>query len=285
MTSRCKLCGKKCESDEALQQHYHEAHREQIKWCSVCGKGFQTETALRQHLTDKHKGVGTTSAPLSQTVSPNSVMGAGPNVKYASSANLSRGQSKKRSHRRQSDKKFLAVAVLLLAVVVTLGVHYAAQRTQNRPTDQVYGIDVGDLAPDIPLTLTNGTTIRLSDLRPHPVLLWFVATWCSSCAESAYYLNSQYYQMLHSKGVVIITVELYDDLNVSGPSISQFAQQYGGGLGKPGWFYATSDWEATRTYDPKAYLDVFYLINGQGVIVMSGVGLLNYLPSIAHVFS
>ena len=93
-------------------------------------------------------------------------------------------------------------------------------------------------------------------------------------------LNQQYYSELHAKGVSIIVVELYKDLNEPGPSISQFANQYGGGLGKEGWLYGTSTQSASYTYDPQSDLDVYYLISPTGVILTSGVGLPNDLQGI-----
>jgi len=44
------------------------------------------------------------------------------------------------------------------------------------------GISVGDEAPPVSFTLINGTTLNLSQLRGHYILLYFITTWCSGCA-------------------------------------------------------------------------------------------------------
>jgi thiol-disulfide isomerase/thioredoxin len=281
MTARCKLCGEERESDEALQEHYREAHQKDVRWCSVCGRGFQFDSALEQHYRDKHPAVSPTSS-TSQASSPPVTQAARSGTQSPNRGAKGPGKGGRRSYRRRGRKKrLLAVALAIVVVGVILGAYYVTATSQSTLGTGIYGTKVGDYAPDFALTLANGTTTYLSSFQPHPVLLWFVATWCSSCIQGASVLNSQYYQTLHSKGLQLVTVELYQDLNESGPSISQFAQQYGGGLGKPGWVYGTSDWETTQLYDPAANLEEVYLVNQYGVITMVNLPLVSLLPQIA----
>jgi cytochrome oxidase Cu insertion factor (SCO1/SenC/PrrC family) len=181
-----------------------------------------------------------------------------------------------------------AIAVIII-IVVAAGLYYyystnitAQKNPHDTMSGKVYGIDQGDYAPNIPITLANGTSTSLSNFSGSTVLLYFVATWCPSCQQAAQLLNQQYYSELHSKGAVILTIELYNDLNQQGPSIQQFASQYAGGTGKPGWYFGTSTQNATYTYDPSANLEAYYLINGAGAIIMttSSSGLANNLPSV-----
>lgn len=64
----------------------------------------------------------------------------------------------------------------------------SASTTGTAPADAtvpapslVVGLDVGQLAPDFELPTPDGATIRLSNLRGHPVWLNFWAPWCPAC--------------------------------------------------------------------------------------------------------
>jgi peroxiredoxin len=49
--------------------------------------------------------------------------------------------------------------------------------------DRGYLVKVGDKAPDFSLKLTNGKTVKLSDLKGKIVMLQFTASWCSVCRK------------------------------------------------------------------------------------------------------
>jgi hypothetical protein len=151
-------------------------------------------------------------------------------------------------------------------------------------TNSLNGSKVGSEAPDFQVQLTNGTTARLSDFRGHRVLLWFVTIGCSSCAIGAQLLSQQYYSQLHNKGVIILTVQLYNNLGFDpeGSSINDWATQFGGA--SPGWLFGTSNQNTTYTYDPKALLDTYYTLDSQGRIMASGTPLATDLPSMVSTF-
>jgi cytochrome oxidase Cu insertion factor (SCO1/SenC/PrrC family) len=241
--------------------------------CDLCGREFSSDQGLLQHYTDKHPG-----ASLPKGVAKREALRKKKIVNSSS------------SHKQ---KKILIVSaiVILIIIIASVGVYYSSfsgKATQHDSTDTtsgiLYGINSGDHAPNMTVTLVNGTSTTLSRFAGSTVLLYFVATWCPSCQQAAQLLQQQYYSELHTKGVVILTIELYNDLNQQGPSIQQFANQYAGGTGKLGWLFGTSTQSATYAYDSSANLEAYYLINSSGVIVMTtgSSGLANNLPAVVN---
>ena len=66
---------------------------------------------------------------------------------------------------------------MLLAMGLTIS---AFGQTKD---DRAYFVKVGDKAPNFTIKLTNGKTMKLSDLRGKVVMLQFTASWCSVCRK------------------------------------------------------------------------------------------------------
>ena len=49
--------------------------------------------------------------------------------------------------------------------------------------DRGYLVKIGDMAPNFSLKLTDGKTVKLSELRGKIVMLQFTASWCSVCRK------------------------------------------------------------------------------------------------------
>lgn len=127
--------------------------------------------------------------------------------------------------------------------------------------------NVGSQAPNGTLITNTGKVVSVNSFRGQTNLLWFVTTWCSSC-QAGTQVISQRLGELTQHGVHVTEVELYHDLGQSGPNISQFGQALAGvNYSSPAWTWATSSFDLSRTYDPHAYLDIYFLINPQGKIV------------------
>ncbi|EQD36222.1 alkyl hydroperoxide reductase/ Thiol specific antioxidant/ Mal allergen, partial [mine drainage metagenome] len=108
--------------------------------------------------------------------------------------------------------------------------------------------------------------------RGDPLVLWWVATWCSSCTYSTQLFAQSYYSQYHSAGVTLLEIESYNDLGQSGPSLSSFASS-NGYSGQAGWVFGTGSASGTSSYNPSGYLDYYYAINAQGTIVAEGADL------------
>ena len=235
--------------------------------CDQCGKEFATNEALLQHYSAKHPGI-------------------------AAPKEVRRQREKRKTDKGKKNLKVIVAAVIVLVIIVAVvGVYYSYSFTGGRSTSSdtisptnsaglTVGTKVGDEAPNFPITLVNGSATNLTQYRGSIVLLWFVTTWCSSCQQGSQMLKQQYYQQLHSKGVTILDIENYNDLGQSGPSLQQFADDYGSGTGNAGWLYATTTQSATFTYNPQADLDIYYLLNQNGIILTSGLGLPDSFPSV-----
>lgn len=151
-----------------------------------------------------------------------------------------------------------AAAVVIAAVV--LGLHFS-----NRPTASPTATPaVGQVAPGGTLTTISGATVDVVSLRGHPTLLWFVSTWCSSC-QAGTQTMAQNIAELRSDGVRVYEVELYRDLDQTGPPMTQFSRALAGPeAANPDWTFGTSSEALTRTYDPQSYLDIYYLLDANG---------------------
>jgi thiol-disulfide isomerase/thioredoxin len=150
---------------------------------------------------------------------------------------------------------------VVLAVVVALIAVSGTGKNASSPT-----IRVGAAAPNGSFTTVAGATKTIASLRSQPTLVWFVATWCSSCQAGTQAMASQIGDFA-AHGVRVVELEMAGDLGQSGPSIGYFGQQLAGAA------YTNSDWTwgvassgLTSTYNPHGYLDVYYLLDASGHI-------------------
>jgi len=69
------------------------------------------------------------------------------------------------------------------------------------------GISVGDQAPDFKLITLSGETIALEDLRGHPVLINFWATWCGPCRLEMPAFQERYVQYKPDLRVIAVNFD------------------------------------------------------------------------------
>ncbi len=150
-----------------------------------------------------------------------------------------------------------AGAALVLAIAVAVGGRGAATA----------GTSVGAAAPDGAFTTTAGKIETVAGLRGEPTLLWFVATWCSSCQAGTQAMASAI-PTFAARHVRVVELELADDLGQSGPGIADFGRQLAGpAYTNPDWTFGVASSQLTAAYDAPGYLDVYYLLDASGRIV------------------
>jgi len=81
-------------------------------------------------------------------------------------------------------KKLISFIALLLSIS-TFG------QTKD---DRAYLVKVGDQAPDFSMKMTNGRTVKLSDLKGKVVMLQFTASWCSVCRKEMPFIEKDIWQ-------------------------------------------------------------------------------------------
>jgi thiol-disulfide isomerase/thioredoxin len=176
------------------------------------------------------------------------------------------------SHRHRRNRALLATSVIaaLAAIGLVVGLHVANSSSPSAVgssgPSSAASLPVGSVAPDGSFTTIGGTTETLAALRGKPTLIWLVTTWCSSC-QAGTQTMAQHIAALTADGVRVVEVENYQDFGQSGPSVSTFAKTLAGSAyGDPDWTFGEASAALTHTYNPKAYLDLYYLINAKGKI-------------------
>ena len=122
-----------------------------------------------------------------------------------------------------------ALAILFIAVGALLWL-VLARRTQGSASGTQLqnainvGFRVGERAPDFVLRSLDGRSMKLSEMRGHPVLLNFWATWCAPCRVEMPWLV-ELDEKYRTQGLQIVGVSMDDPSAVE--EISAFAQQRG----------------------------------------------------------
>ena len=166
---------------------------------------------------------------------------------------------------RHRGLSILSVLVVLVAGVV--GIRLGIGSGSGPGATGSHGLAaVGAPAPNFRFTTTSGTPETVASLHGHPTLLWFVATWCSSCQAGTEFLAQQGMASLRAAGVRVVELELYDDLGQSGPTIAQFEHAFASRSTSADWLWGNASRAMSERYDPKAYLDIYYLLGRNGHI-------------------
>ena len=77
----------------------------------------------------------------------------------------------------------IKVKYILYAVIIVIALVFILNFFVLNHAKQSKYLSVGETAPNYTFQLANGSTESLNSYEGKPLILWFVATWCSSCAE------------------------------------------------------------------------------------------------------
>ena len=144
--------------------------------------------------------------------------------------------------------------------------HRSGQGSQSTNSEAIASAHVGSSAPAGTFTTTTGVTEPVSSLRGKPALIWFVTTWCSSCAAGTQAMASNIAK-LAANHVRVVEVENAKDLGQEGMSMTSFASRLAGRqVHNPDWTFGLASSALTRTYNPSGYLDIYYLLTPSGRI-------------------
>ncbi len=117
----------------------------------------------------------------------------------------------------------------------------------------------GPVAPDVSATTLEGEQFSLAQQRGKPVLILFMASWCTTCVPTAKDIN-QLTKTKDGQGLSVLVVDA--DARDTPAALSAFRQQVGG----PSKYWAIdTKGQITRAFDVKA-LDTTILIDRQGHI-------------------
>ena len=182
-----------------------------------------------------------------------------------------RRRAEAQRHKRNRLLLGTSVTVVVALVAVVIALHVTSSSSGSASASGPSGtsgvsLPVGTIAPNGAITTLAGKSESVAGLRGKPTLIWFVTTWCSSC-QAGTQAMAQNVATLAADGVRVVEVENYADLGQSGPPMGTFAKTLAGSaVTNPDWTFGEASSTLTHTYNPKAYLDIYYLISAEGKI-------------------
>ncbi|MDA8316315.1 MAG: redoxin domain-containing protein [Actinomycetota bacterium] len=182
-----------------------------------------------------------------------------------------RRRAEAQRHKRNRLLLGTSVTVVVALVAVVIALHVTSSSSGSASASGPSGtsgvsLPVGTIAPNGAITTLAGKSESVAGLRGKPTLIWFVTTWCSSC-QAGTQAMAQNVATLAADGVRVVEVENYADLGQSGPPMGTFAKTLAGSaVTNPDWTFGEASSALTHTYNPKAYLDIYYLIDAEGKI-------------------
>jgi len=84
----------------------------------------------------------------------------------------------------------------------------------SQEEDRGYIVEVGQMAPDFTVTMTDGTKFKLSENKGKIVMLQFTASWCGVCRKEMPHIEKEIWLPLKNKDFVLIGIDRDEPLDV-----------------------------------------------------------------------
>ena len=115
--------------------------------------------------------------------------------------------------------------LMLILFITTLALSSTAQLTkvpkQEIPADYGYLLKQGEQVPEIEFKLTDGTTVKTSELKGKVVMLQFTASWCVVCRKEMPHIEKDIWlKHKNNKDFALIGVNMDEPLS----KVKQFAK-------------------------------------------------------------
>ncbi|HZD18701.1 MAG TPA: TlpA disulfide reductase family protein [Actinomycetota bacterium] len=127
--------------------------------------------------------------------------------------------------------------------------------------------DIGESVPDFELPTTSGESVRLSDHRGRPVLIFFTTTWCPYCSAEAPFLEREIWQRYRDRGLQVLSIQVKEGSALAGAFV-----------GHHGWTFPVlvdEDGAVSERFAPRkeglppevAIINAHFVLDGEGVVV------------------
>lgn len=177
-----------------------------------------------------------------------------------------------RTRKKQRTTRLWLLVVLLVVVVAAMfmlptGEPAAAPvQTETEAEDEVAAttlVKVGEMAPDFTVTLFDGKTVTLSELKGKVVLLNFWATWCPPCREELKRVQQDVIDRYADEQFVFLPISRGEER----AAVAAFREQRG-------YTFPMGLDPERKIYDQYAsnYIPRNFLIDKEGRVAMATVG-------------
>jgi cytochrome oxidase Cu insertion factor (SCO1/SenC/PrrC family) len=170
--------------------------------------------------------------------------------------------------RKPLDWKLIVVPIVVVGLLVTAGLIVRNTLTSSASAVTVH-TSANPPAPSFSVATVNGPHFSLAAQRGHPVVLYFMAAWCTSCLPESQALGQL--QQKYGDGVRIVLVDI-DPKQDSPSALRSFVDRSSG----PSRYWVLDSGGTITTAFGVQTLDTTYVIDKQGGIAYSNNHPIDY---------